>query len=215
MIRRMLSGLIRLCGFATAASSPSCTQPSALPKVAGLDEAVALLGELSGSSVRPYSTRDFGRDRFLDARSVIVPSGTASAFVERFRTALPDGLVSFVGTSRWLGDEKHSGVEVVLARGTNQFDIVRVAASDAANYDMETEDLIRTLQRFDSTVGIDIFQAETDTVAFRLRSMPTDLAGFAHEVYEFCPDSVDQGFGTENALAKAIQKKGLVSLWWD
>lgn len=206
---------MRLCGFATVASIPSCSQPEPLPKVADFDQAAALLGDLSASSVRPYSTRDFGRERFLDARSVIVPSGRAAAVVERFRTALPEGLISFIGTSRWLGDEKHSGVEVVLARGNTQFDIIRAAASDAANYDMETEDLIRTLERFHSTLGIDIFQAETDTIAFRLLSMPADLAGFAHEIYEFCPDAVDQGVGTEEALARAIKKERLVSLWWD
>ena len=60
------------------------------------------------------------------------------------------------------------GVEVVVGPGKRQFDILRIAASDAANYDMETEDLIKVLEKWDRLYGIDIVAAETDTIQLTL-----------------------------------------------
>src|SRR6185436_17205022 len=98
------------------------------------------------------------------------------------------GLVAFIGTRRSLAKPKANGVQVVVGCGATQFDILRIAASDAVNCDMGTEDLIKQLQSWDASFGVDIFQAETDTIQLRLKSMPSDLGAFAQQVYEFCPD---------------------------
>ncbi len=45
-----------------------------------------------------------------------------------------------------------------MAPGNDQFDILRVAASDAVNYDMLTEDLIRELRAWHRDFGIDIWR---------------------------------------------------------
>ena len=38
---------------------------------------------------------------------------------------------------------------------------------------------------------------------------------FAKEVYTFCPDVVDQGVGSIEALEEAIKEMHGVWLWWD
>ena len=45
--------------------------------------------------------------------------------------------------------------------------------------------------------------------------MPEDLAAFADEVYDFCPDIVEQGCDSVEALAEAIAETSTVFLWWD
>ncbi|HEX7379167.1 MAG TPA: DUF4253 domain-containing protein [Pirellulales bacterium] len=120
-----------------------------------------------------------------------------------------------MGCTRSLADGAEEGSEVVVAPGDNQFDILRVAQSDAVNYDMDTECLVRKLQEYDRNYGIDIFHAETDTIEFRLRSVPADLMAFCDDLYEFCPDTVDQGVGSVEALASEIARHGSVYLWWD
>ena len=80
---------------------------------------------------------------------------------------------------------------------------------------METEDLVRKLQEYDAKYGIDIFHAETDTIEFRFRSLPEDLAAFCADLYEFCPDIVDQGVGTVEKLEEEVARTGTVFLWWD
>lgn len=165
--------------------------------------------------IRSYSTFDFGRERDEANVSVVAPDNQAEALMLKLRPLLPPGLVAFAGTSRWLGHERHQGVEVVIGKGQSQFDILRLARSNAANFDMETEDLISKLQDFDARFGIDIRSATTDTIEFELIKSPSDAGAFADEIYEFCPDIVDQGCGSVEVLAQGIDVTGRVYLWWD
>jgi hypothetical protein len=41
-----------------------------------------------------------------------------------------------------------------------------------------------------------------------------DPRALAKRMYKFCPDIVDQGVGTVDALAKELQKQKLY-FWWD
>ena len=183
--------------------------------ITSLEEAGAYLAERSSQPLRPYSTQDFGRAEFHEARSVLVPESQAQALLGDVRSRLGPGLVAFIGTQNSLAKPRAKGVEVVVGCGASQFDILRIAASDAVNFDMVTEDLIRKLQAWDATLGVDIFHAETDTIQLRLKSLPADLLAFAQDVYEFCPDVVDQGVGSVQKLAEDIRTSGAVFLWWD
>jgi hypothetical protein len=180
-----------------------------------MDPAV-LLARSSGLPVRRYSTFDFGRAQDDQCFSVLASRGRARSLVYDLRKGLPPGLVAFLGTTRWLGDEPHEGVaEVVIGPGRTQFDILRIARTDACNHDMDTEDLIKKLQSWHDAFGIDIFHAETDTVELTLDNYPADIGAFANEAYAFCPDTVDQGVGSVDALAKSIKDYKQLSLWWD
>lgn len=59
---------------------------------------------------------------------------------------LEPGLVTFIGTTHWLVVESYDGVEIVIDSGNSQFDILRLAQSDAMNYSKNTEELIEKLQ---------------------------------------------------------------------
>lgn len=182
-----------------------------------LAEVETLLGRLSGRPVRGYSTFDFGREQDPACRSVVVPEPEADALVKRLRRELPAGFVAFVGTTQWLGEERHGEeeVEVVVGPGRTQFDILRLARSDAANYDLGTEDLVTRLQQYERDVGISVSRAETDTIVFDLVREPEDWGAFARELYAFCPDIVDQGIGTVEELEAVIREERKVLLWWD
>lgn len=180
-----------------------------------LDGIAAHVAKVTSQPVRPFSTRDFGRDRYPGARSILVPPEQSEALLAKIRTGLGPGLVAFIGTQNSLADDASEDVELVIGPGSTQFDILRIAASDAVNYGKQTEDLVKVLQRWDEAYGIDIFQAATDTVQLRLRHLPPDIGKFAAEVYEFCPDIVDQGFGSVAKLAEHVSKSRTVYLWWD
>jgi hypothetical protein len=201
--------------------------------------ASSLLASLSGLAVQDYCHCDFGRQRNPDCISVIVeekksanpfqavvglvdgifgnPRARKKALelMAELRRQLPAGLVAFVGTTRWLGDFKPDGVELVVGAGKSQMDIVRHARTDACNYDLSTEDLIERLSKYHASMGIDIIQAETDTIDFKILKLPSDLKALSEDLYEFCPDLVEQGCGSLDALAGQIKKEGSVCLWWD
>lgn len=181
-----------------------------------LKAASELLASIAQAAVRPFSTRDFGRERAPQAISVVVPQKSAETLVNSLAPKLAPGLAAFVGTTQWLGDEKHpNGAEVVVASVRDQFDILRVAQSDAINYDMATDDLIRELEEIHREVGIRIVHAETDTIEFEVLRLPTPLRPFVERLYELCPDSVDQGTGSVEAWETEIRGTRRVFLWWD
>jgi len=180
-----------------------------------LKEAKAIL-QKSGFDVRNYSTYDFGREKDFDTISILCEENKFPTLLSSLRKSCMGNVIIFAGTSQWLGDEKNENKrELVLANGSSQFDILRIARTDAINYDMHTEDLIQKIRELDRCYGIHIYLANTDTVAFTFAKMPADLLSFATEIYKFCPDIVDQGSGTVDQLAAEIDITGRVLLWWD
>lgn len=173
------------------------------------------LRDVSGVEVRDFWTRDFGREKRAGGYSALVPEASAKEQLFRLRARLPAGYVSFVGTSRNVDDASVVGVELVLARGTDQFDILRLAATDGMNYGLSTDDIVARVQRWDAQIGVDIWQAESDVVQMDLAKLPGSLSEFSRELYEFCPDIVDQGAGSLEVLEKELRETGAVYLWWD
>ena len=180
-----------------------------------LQQASQLLRQITGAEVRPYSTRDFGREKYDGAISVLIDEQKAESILAKIRNELPSGLVAFIGTTRSLAKPPAKGVELVVGHGQGPLDILEIAKTDAVNYDMVTNDLKARLAQWHNTYGIDIWQAETDTIQLRFKQMPSNLKAFAKEVYKFCPDIVDQGVGTESALIQAIKEQKGLYLWWD
>ncbi len=74
-------------------------------------------------------------------------------------------------------------------------DVIRDAETNGINYGHTTDDVIAKLTDWDARHGVTINAAKMDSVDFTLSEIPKDLDAFAREVYAFCPDTVDQGFG--------------------
>ncbi len=112
------------------------------------DHAAALLAVhgASPNDVRPYSTLDFGRRQDPACVSIVVPKHEAERIMLQVRQQVPPGLVTFVGTTQWLGDDRHrGGVEVVIGPGASQFDIVRLACTDVIKYGIDTAMIVAKL----------------------------------------------------------------------
>ena len=174
-----------------------------------------ILQGVTKADVRPFSTRDFGRDKFDGAVSVLVLEPNAEASLMAVRKKLPPGLVAFIGTTQSLTKPPAVGVEIVVGSGNYPLGILEIAKTDAVNYNMVTKHLKEKLSKWHTSYGIDIWQAETDTIQLKLNKLPTNIRAFAREVYEFCPDIVDQGVGSLPALEKAIKEQRGLFLWWD
>jgi hypothetical protein len=80
---------------------------------------------------------------------------------------------------------------------------------------MLTDHLVEKLTAYDKQFGIDIFHAETDTIEFRFARLPENLPMFCKDLYQFCPDIVDQGVGSLERLEEEIHFTCEVFLWWD
>lgn len=197
------------------------------------------LATLSGLKVEDYSYVDFGREKNSNCIHVLIEETKtgnpfqavaarvggvfanqrarkdAEELMANARVKLPSDYVAFVGTTQWLGSFKPNGVELVVGPGESQFDIIRHAKSDACNYDMSTDDLIERLEKYHKEFGINITHAETDTIDIELLKLPESIEAFAEDLYDFCPDLIDQGCGSLPALVAEIKSSRKITLWWD
>ncbi len=92
----------------------------------------------TGQEVRPYSTYDFGREKDYNQCSVILSQTNAVELIQRVNPVLPNGVLLFTGTSGIrLGDEYQDDVELVIGRGKEQWDKLRIASAPSTNLDRE------------------------------------------------------------------------------
>jgi hypothetical protein len=208
-------------GKVAGASYVPTTEPTenvSGPKFADIDAAAAALSKLTGATVRNYSTYDYGRRQDERCRSVIVRSEEdASMYPPKIRPRLPLGLVCYVGTSTWLdGSDHNDGTEVVIGPGADQFDYVRLARTRGKGTGVDTEMIIRRLTNLNVQYGIDIVQAEADTVIFRWTRPPWNYAKAAEDVTVACPDLLGpfSELRTSNDLEAYLKRDPYVHFTW-
>jgi hypothetical protein len=178
-----------------------------------VETAEEVLHDVTGKPVRPFSTRNFGCQQYSGACSVLVGRAESEWLLERVRKRLPEGWLAFIGTMNGFANPRPEGVELVAAPGTSPLDIVRVAASNGINYGLRNDDIIRELEAWHQEFGIDIWQAETDSIQLRFKTPPDP--SFALRLFRFCPDLFELEEESAPAVAKQIAKTGGVALWWD
>lgn len=182
-------------------------------------EAVKLLEERA-EKVYPYFTYEFGGMKDPHGFSAVGPSNWAEETIAFLRPRLPEGILCFIGTDNWCGSmqwkqyNELNFVELVLSEGKEPWDILRLARTNALNYDMDTEDLIQELQKLYDEAPFTIQKATTDTLILILDHPPRDIPAYCEKLYELCPDIVDQGVGSVEHL-KPLVESCLVYLWWD
>lgn len=89
------------------------------------------------------------------------------------------------------GRRVHDEIVVFIPRAP--FDLLVIRQTDAANYDLDNRAIVNRLTEWSERFDFDLVGAGHDFVALSLRTLPDDVEAFAREVYEFCPDTVDQG----------------------
>ena len=98
---------------------------------------------------------------------------------------------------------------------TDPWEYLAIVRTDGINYELTHEDVVTRLREWDAQYGLRITGANFDWLEARIERMPTDLLAFARAVYAFCPDIVDQGTESVEALADEIRRSGSLYLWWD
>lgn len=179
------------------------------------DPAVLLLKQYIDSTVRPFMTVDFGRERKSGAVSVIVDYAyklTPDRLVNILQQELPQGYIAFRGTDRWLGEEKHLGIEVVLAQAESQFEAIRLAESSGINQDISAEQVIHKLREYDSRYGIQILSATTDAVTWRFDRLPEDLDAYQDDLEISLRPTIT---GPRSEEIQHIQTRKISGVWWD
>ena len=205
------SALFLAGGAATVELSPHAEE---LAKSVRFDRQVLIAAkEESGASVYRlvgYDEKDY--QIMADGVAVLVPENRTDMVLDSLRRKLsPLKYMAFVV-------EMNAGIKtdrIGILRGTDQYDILRVMHTDGDDYGISNEDVIERLKDWEKSSPFDIMGADNDWVELEFKTLPKDLKAFVEEVYDFCPDAVDQGPGTIAGLITEIQLTKRLFLWWD
>lgn len=115
----------------------------------------------------------------------------------------------------FLYESEDNKKNIALIKGTDDLDILRYRRTDGINYGLENADIVKKVSEWKSKYGLIVIGCSRDWLHLEFDKLPADLDSFANEVYEFCPDAVDQGVGTIDNLKEAIKEMKGVWLWWD
>jgi len=99
---------------------------------------------------------------------------------------------------------------------SDPYKLMEYAETNGVNYNIETKDIIEKYKKWDKEFGIIPIGIGFDFCECKIKNTKDiDFKKLANEVYEFCPDAVDQGTETVEALEEEIKRTGIIFLWWD
>ena len=123
------------------------------------------------------------------------------------------------GTAYWafLYDNKYGygDDEIAIVKGSDAYSYLAIVHTDGVNLDLSHDQVIARYKEWDQKYGLLLVGAGQDWLEAEFKSPPSDWKVFAKEVFDFCPDVVEQGTGDIDTLAKEMRKQKSVYLWWD
>lgn len=102
-----------------------------------------------------------------------------------------------------------------VLKTADQFEVLKQVGTDGINYGITNDSLVAIMRKFDRKYWLDLVGASGDWCEFMIQSEPGSWLEFAKEVYAVCPDVVDQGTETVEALAEHLQASKRLYFWWD
>jgi hypothetical protein len=180
----------------------------------GFPEAVLL--EARRHSAEPL-TRLHGTDENFDSVpaegvTIAVSDDEVHGALDALRTSLaPQGYFAF----RYESNHGHGPDKLGILRTSDPFDALRTMKTNGVNYDIAPARVVERLRDWHRRYGLAIYGAGMDFVEATFVQQPPDMQAFAKEVYEFCPDVVDQGTGSVEVLADQMKRENTLYLWWD
>lgn len=203
-------------GQISAGTQPITLSPyaEAVSRIIKFDRRVLIImKQESGSAIHRMIGYDENNFQIIvDGVFVPVAENRTDAVLEALRRKLtPLGYQPFVIEMN--GRIKTDKIGVL--KTADQYEILRIMHTDGSHYDILNEDVIERLKEWERTSPFTILGADNDWVEIEFKKLPKDLKAFAEEVYDFCPDAVDQGPGSPAELARDIRLTRKLFLWWD
>ena len=98
---------------------------------------------------------------------------------------------------------------------TDKYDAVALHHTNGCNYDVGTGYIIEWLQNLEQEQPFILTCIANDTLSGRFLNPVQDSQKLAEEMYDICPDIVDQGCESVERLVEELTKKQSLYFWWD
>lgn len=104
---------------------------------------------------------------------------------------------------------------IAVLKTTDKYEVLKQIQTDGINFNITNDSLLKIIKRFDNDYALNLVGASGDWCEFVITKEPTNWLSFAKDVYKVCPDVVDQGAGTVQALADEMKRTKRLYFWWD
>lgn len=134
------------------------------------------------------------------------------------RKILKEQLDKFISEGKYIfiSEFLNNKYYIALVGSTSDpYEIIAEVGTNGANYDIDTIDIITKYKKWDKEFGIRPVGIGTDFCECEIINKNIGYKELAEEIYEFCPDVVDQGTGSIELLEDEIKQTGRIFLWWD
>jgi len=193
----------------------SWTLPSDFAAPAAFPDAVRALERLAGGKATPLVGIDsLGDSVSTEGFAVNVPPARAERLVAAAQPRfLEQGFYLFRA-------EQHFGIagqsdRVALFPRSDRYEILRVMGTNGWNYNIGPDSVTAWLRALERDHPFVLTGMGFDWVEGRFRSAVGDADALARRFYAFCPDIVDQGTETVDALARELAESQRLYCWWD
>ena len=102
-----------------------------------------------------------------------------------------------------------------VMRTNDQLEALRIRSTSGVNYDISVDSVIVLYRGWHAAYGLELQGAGPDFLLARILHAPRDYGAFARAVFAACPDVVEQGTNTVEALAEEMRRTGILFCWWD
>jgi hypothetical protein len=205
---------------ASATRAPGSTTPSSPARRASVEAAgfgvvesvVHLMTELGSNPKRLYGTDGKGNEVPLAGVTVEVSADRSRGIVRSARRRVPPGYIVFVNDQKFVGGRRDV---IAVMKAPDMFTVIEAVGTNGWNYDISPAAVIQRVRAWHERYGLILTGAGFDWMEADFVRQPAEMRAFAAEVYKFCPDVVDQGTETVDALANEMHRTNSVYLWWD
>jgi hypothetical protein len=88
------------------------------------------------------------------------------------------------------------------------FAAVRAAVTSAPNYEIDNAAIIEHLKQWQSLCSFVVKSAQSDRIEIEFKTLPKDMDAFVRDLYDFCPDLIDQGTGCVAEMVEMAEEMG-------
>ncbi len=179
----------------------------------GLNDGL-FLKQLTGRPIEGYSFDEYdgGDKRAGGIRSMTGKKNAINIIHTHQSRAMSEGKLFYIGDAVSGDDE----CGLCLTSKTNDpYKVMKFTKTNGVNYDIVTKDIIAKYKKWDKEFGIRIIAIGMDFCECEIINRDIDYTKLAKEVFEFCPDVVEQGTETVERLEEAMRVEGTIFLWWD
>jgi len=193
----------------------SWTPPSDVVVPAAFPDAVGALERLTGAKATPLVGIDSVGDSVVtEGFAVSVPPARAERLVAAAQPRfLEKGFYLF-------RSEQHFAIagradRVALFPRGDRYEILRLMGTNGWNYGIGPDSIVAWLRALERDHAFVLTGMGFDWVEGRFPSAIGDAEALARRFYAFCPDVVDQGTETVDALARDLGESQRLYCWWD